>query len=67
MSTQTLLPLRIVDGPDTYIFTYVRDLENNILIDRIYKFEDGGSRHGTPVAFSSLPDTVRHRYYRLVE
>lgn len=67
MSTQTLLPLRIVNGPDTYIFTYVRDLDNTVVIDKIYQFEDAGSRHGQLVTFSSLPDIVRHRYYRLVE
>lgn len=62
----TTKPVRIVDGPITYVFTFRKDLDNNVVIDKIYSFDDFGSRYGETIGFASLPGIVKMRFWKLV-
>lgn len=67
MPIPTLRPLRLTHGPESYVFTYVRDLEGEIVIDKIYMFDDAAPhQHGTPIRFDDLPQIVKFRYWGLV-
>ena len=60
-------PVRLTDGPVTYIVTYIRDLDHQIVIDKIFRFDDlGHSNYGETVKFSDLPDYIKLRYWGLV-
>lgn len=62
----TTHPIRIVDGPATYVFLFTRDLDNNVCIQSIIVFDDFSTIYGETVRYSNLPDRIRLRYWRVV-